>query len=71
MTIRVCPKRDAVCPHGMDCPYVIDAYSCKREIDMVDWKPIETAPKDGTHVLLYLGTPYARVVKEASSAVGS
>jgi hypothetical protein len=29
--IRVCPKRDAVCPHGMDCPFVIDKYNCKPE----------------------------------------
>lgn len=26
--IRICPKRDAVCPHGMDCPYVGDSYEC-------------------------------------------
>lgn len=29
--IRVCPKRDAVCPHGMSCPYVIDRYDCAPE----------------------------------------
>jgi hypothetical protein len=29
--IRVCPKRDTVCPHGMSCPYTIDRYSCKSE----------------------------------------
>lgn len=29
--VRVCPKRDAVCPHGMECPYVKDAYSCHDE----------------------------------------
>jgi hypothetical protein len=29
--IRVCPERDAVCPHGMDCPYVLDRYECKPE----------------------------------------
>lgn len=29
--IRVCPKRDARCPHGMECPYTIDRYSCKPE----------------------------------------
>ena len=26
--IRVCPKRDAECPHGSDCPYAIDRYEC-------------------------------------------
>lgn len=29
--IRVCPKRDAICPHGMDCPYTIDRYNCSDE----------------------------------------
>jgi hypothetical protein len=29
--IRVCPKRDAVCPHGMGCPYVVDRYTCRDE----------------------------------------
>lgn len=27
-TMRVCPMRDATCPHGMSCPYV-DGYNCK------------------------------------------
>lgn len=27
--IRVCPDRDAVCPWGMRCPYVLDRYTCK------------------------------------------
>lgn len=26
---RVCPERDAACPHGMACPYADDRYSCK------------------------------------------
>ena len=29
--IRVCPKRDGACPHGIDCPYVIDQYQCREE----------------------------------------
>jgi hypothetical protein len=29
--IRVCPKRDAVCPHGMGCGYAIDRYQCADE----------------------------------------
>ncbi len=29
--IRVCPKRDAICPHGMECPYTVDRYTCKKE----------------------------------------
>ena len=29
--IRVCPKRDAICPHGMECPYTVDRYTCKEE----------------------------------------
>jgi hypothetical protein len=32
--IRVCPKRDAVCPHGMACPYTIDRYECAEEPPM-------------------------------------
>lgn len=29
--IRVCPERDGACPHGIDCPFVIDRYHCKPE----------------------------------------
>lgn len=25
-TLRVCPMRDAICPHGFSCPYVGDGY---------------------------------------------
>ncbi len=32
--LRVCPRRDAICPHGMECPYTIDAYSCRSERPM-------------------------------------
>lgn len=28
--MRICPKRDAVCPHGMDCPFTIDQYECRE-----------------------------------------
>jgi hypothetical protein len=31
VTIRVCPIRDAACPHGMSCPYTIDRYTCMPE----------------------------------------
>lgn len=27
--MRVCPERDALCPHGDNCPYVGDRYECK------------------------------------------
>lgn len=27
-TLRVCPMRDAICPHGLNCPYA-DSYDCK------------------------------------------
>lgn len=26
--VRVCPMRDAVCPHGLDCPHSINRYEC-------------------------------------------
>jgi hypothetical protein len=29
--VRVCPERDAICPHGMACPYWRDRYSCESE----------------------------------------
>lgn len=28
--IRVCPKRDSICPHGIDCPYSKDQYQCEE-----------------------------------------
>lgn len=34
--IRVCPKRDAICPHGMNCPYTVDRYTCKPEPERAD-----------------------------------
>lgn len=30
-SVRVCPKRDAICPHGMHCPYWIDRYACHED----------------------------------------
>jgi hypothetical protein len=44
MAVRVCPKRDASCPHGINCPYVIDRYICREEAPMTDIsKDIEEA----------------------------
>jgi hypothetical protein len=40
MTLRICPKRDAICPHGMDCQFVIDRFNCKDEQD----SPVTPAP---------------------------
>jgi len=31
--VRVCPERDAQCPHGDDCPYVADRYRCDMSAD--------------------------------------
>lgn len=28
---RVCPKLDAVCPHGDDCPFNIDRHDCRDD----------------------------------------
>ena len=39
-TIRICPERDGPCPHGMDCPYVIDRYSCSDSLVA----PVRRAP---------------------------
>lgn len=42
-TTRVCPKRDAICPHGMSCPYAVDRYTCKEE------PKAKAQPKDSRH----------------------
>lgn len=31
--VRVCPERDAQCPHGDDCPYMADRYRCDMSAD--------------------------------------
>ena len=36
--IRVCPKRDGRCPHGINCPFVIDRYECLPEPPSTDQK---------------------------------
>ncbi|HVM91364.1 MAG TPA: DUF551 domain-containing protein [Terriglobales bacterium] len=30
---------------------------------MTEWKPISTAPKDGSEVLLYIGAPWSKIEK--------
>ena len=37
-TVRVCPLRDATCPHGMACPYT-DGWNCKP-----GWNSLPSAP---------------------------
>ena len=34
--IRVCPERDAACPHGLSCPYTIDRYQCDLIVEARD-----------------------------------
>ena len=46
--IRVCPKRDAICPHGDGCPYSIDRYECRDEIT----RPIPADPTAETRAKL-------------------
>lgn len=40
--IRVYPKRDAVCPHGMECLFVKDEYECLPEPPRTVEHPIST-----------------------------
>jgi hypothetical protein len=28
--MRICPERDALCPHGMSCPFTVDRYTCNE-----------------------------------------
>jgi hypothetical protein len=28
--MRICPERDALCPHGMSCPFTVDRYTCSE-----------------------------------------
>lgn len=45
--IRVCPERDAICPHGMGCPYAAgpdSQYRCKDGWRSIPSKPAETIP---------------------------
>ena len=46
--IRVCPKRDTKCPHGEDCPYTIDKYTCKPE---PDWNQKKTSTEIGLEAI--------------------
>lgn len=27
----ICPRRDAICPHGTNCPFVVSRYDCKDD----------------------------------------
>ena len=41
--IRVCPERDAACPHGMSCPYAFDRYTCWRPQPGTEGAPVTPA----------------------------
>lgn len=43
MMVRVCPKRDAQCPHGENCSFVIDRYNCAPEPSPPMTNPMELA----------------------------
>lgn len=71
--IRVCPKRDAKCPHGTDCPYSIDRYHCAQEPK----EPASSKPAaDGDGVVERLreranalGLPDADLLHEGASRI--
>ena len=31
VAIRICPERDGRCPHGTDCPFARDRYTCDMD----------------------------------------
>jgi hypothetical protein len=48
-TIRVCPERDAICPHGLYCPYN-RGWSCDMEASRAalrkSGRPLPTPPEE-------------------------
>jgi hypothetical protein len=49
---------------GAQHPHRADGYLAgSSEGEMMEWQPIETAPKDGREVWLYLGAPWCKTEK--------
>jgi hypothetical protein len=45
--IRVCPERDAACPHGLYCPWAHERYSCKPGWQTTPQERVQTPPDQG------------------------
>ena len=50
--VRVCPKRDAICPHGMGCKFTIDRYQCADETNPMTETPTNTGAVGAEYVLV-------------------